>query len=293
MNIAKPSKVSGHHETLKQCPENAREETDGRSDRQELKTFPQYFQIPPFDSSALKLEDNKETQRMQMKETVEKYIVMSLDYMDPAPSRKRNHKRKGQLRGRGNKTRRSSRITDGKRKMMMFSQDDDHQCRRLLASPLFSYYPLTIKSLCLSAYTLDIHGQAVVAATCSLRRAEEALTSLNSGIVPGIAWHERNPYREEKAQRQHAAQQEHTASANTQDTQKGSAAREKGRQRERDDTPGHPVIQPPDSPVEVTLFPPPTPAGGDQENRWAAGRDLEAETGRTGGRAGSVPSPPI
>jgi len=37
----------------------------------ELKTFPQHFQIPPFDSSALKLEDNKETQRMQMKETVE------------------------------------------------------------------------------------------------------------------------------------------------------------------------------------------------------------------------------
>jgi hypothetical protein len=63
MNMAKPSKLSGHHETLKQCPENGREETDGRSDRLELKTFPQYFQIPPFDSSALKLEDSKETHR--------------------------------------------------------------------------------------------------------------------------------------------------------------------------------------------------------------------------------------
>lgn len=116
MNMAKPSKLSG----LKQCPENAREETDGRSDRLELKTFPQYFQIPPFDSSALKLEDNKETQRMQMKETVEKYIVMSLDYMDPAPSRKRNHKKKVQLREKGNKTRRSSRITD-----LRQAQNDD------------------------------------------------------------------------------------------------------------------------------------------------------------------------
>jgi len=116
MNMAKPSKLSG----LKQCPENAREETDGRSDRLELKTFPQYFQIPPFDSSALKLEDSKETQRMQMKETVEKYIVMSLDYMDPAPSRKRNHKKKVQLREKGNKTRRSSRITD-----LRQAQNDD------------------------------------------------------------------------------------------------------------------------------------------------------------------------
>ncbi len=94
MNMAKPSKPSGHHETQQQCPENAREETVGRSDRLELKTVPQYFQIPPFDSSALKLEDYKETQRMQMKVTVEKYIVMSLDYMDPAPSRKRTTRRK-------------------------------------------------------------------------------------------------------------------------------------------------------------------------------------------------------
>jgi hypothetical protein len=94
MNKAKPSKLSGHHETLQQCPENAREETVGRSDRLELKTFPQHFQIPLFDSSALKLEDNKETQRMQMKETVEKHIVMSLDYMDPAPSRKTTTRRK-------------------------------------------------------------------------------------------------------------------------------------------------------------------------------------------------------
>ncbi|CAK9220872.1 unnamed protein product [Sphagnum troendelagicum] len=62
-----------------------------------------------------------------------------------------------------------------------------------------------------------------------------------------------------------------TQPAQTQDTQKGSAAREKGRQRERDDTPGHPVIRTPASPVEVTLCPPPTPAGGDQENRWAGG----------------------
>jgi hypothetical protein len=189
---------------------------------------------------------------MQMKETVEKYIVMSLDYMDPAPSRKRNHKKKVQLREKGNKTRRSSRITDGKRKMMMFSQDDDHQCRRLLASPLFSYYPLTIKSLCLSTYTLDIHGQAVVAATCSLRRAgsarergrkqreigkldtkhdqnsrekkgngkrrEEALTSLNSGIVPGIAWHEWNPYREKRRRSDSTQRNKNTQRAETQDT---------------------------------------------------------------------------
>jgi hypothetical protein len=31
---------------------------------------------------------------MQMKETVEKHIVMSLDYMDPAPSRKTTTRRK-------------------------------------------------------------------------------------------------------------------------------------------------------------------------------------------------------
>jgi hypothetical protein len=123
MNIAKPSKLSGHHETLQQCPENAREETVGRSDRLELKTFPLYFQISPFDSETLKLEDNKEMQRMQMKETVEKYIVMSLDYMDPAPSRKRTTKKKVQLREKGYKTRRSSRITYGKRKMMIINVD--------------------------------------------------------------------------------------------------------------------------------------------------------------------------
>jgi hypothetical protein len=56
--------------------------------------MPRKCEIPLFDSSALKLEDNKETQRMQMKETVEKHIVMSLDYMDPAPSRKTTTRRK-------------------------------------------------------------------------------------------------------------------------------------------------------------------------------------------------------
>ncbi len=48
---------------------------------------------------------------------------MSLDYMDPAPSRKRTTKKKVQLREKGNKTRRSSRITYGKRKMMIINVD--------------------------------------------------------------------------------------------------------------------------------------------------------------------------
>ncbi|CAM6050260.1 unnamed protein product [Sphagnum compactum] len=203
MNMAKPSKLSGHHETLQQCPENAREETVGRSDRLELKTFRQYFQIPPFNSSALKLEDNKETQRMQMKEIVEKYI-----------------------REKGN----------GKRR-------------------------------------------------------EEALTSLNSGIVPGIAWHEWNPYREEKAQRQHAARQEHTASGNTRHAEAKRSEREGaegGRRHSRSS--GHPATgfsgrsdpfsTPPHQQVETRR------TGGQ------AGRDLEAETGRTGGRGGRLPSQP-
>jgi hypothetical protein len=67
----------------------------------------------------------------------------------------------------------------------------------------------------------------------------------------------------------HALQQEHTASENTRHAE--AKRREREGQRKRDDTPGHPVIQPPASPVEVNLFPPPTPAGGDQENRWAGG----------------------
>lgn len=67
----------------------------------------------------------------------------------------------------------------------------------------------------------------------------------------------------------------HTASGNTRHVEAKRSERQ-GQQRERDDTPGHPVIQPPDSPVEVTPH----------TSRWRPGEPVGRRVGTLRPRPG-------
>ncbi|CAM6027506.1 unnamed protein product [Sphagnum balticum] len=119
------------------------------------------------------------------------------------------------------------------------------------------------------------------------KRREEALTSLNSGIVPGIAWHEWNPYREEKAQRQHTHRNKNTHSERKHKTRRSEEAQGERRaeeERRHSRSSSHPATG-----FSGRSDPFSTPHTG----RWRPGEPLgkrvgtfRRRPGETGGRGG-------